>query len=71
MRLKGDCEALAGVLELPLDLDPESEEVSRAMESQGEGARTWQRDGIESFTCLQLYAAANHSITTGAALVFC
>lgn len=71
LRLKEDCEALAHVIELPLDLDPESEEVWSATESQGEGERLWQRYGIESFTCLQLHAAANHALKTGAAVVFC
>ncbi|MGI5156389.1 hypothetical protein [Microbispora sp. CA-102843] len=35
------------------------------------GAEGWRRYGVESFTCLQLTAAARHSIATGAAIVFC
>ncbi|MBK7838296.1 MAG: hypothetical protein IPJ49_11585 [Candidatus Obscuribacter sp.] len=62
---------LASALELPLDIDPEAEEVWQAAESQGIGFVKWQRYGIESYCCLRLYRAATHSIETGAAIVFC
>ena len=61
---------LAKVLELPLDLEPESEEVWEAAESQGTGNTLWQRYGIESYTCLRLYHAAKHSIANSAVIVF-
>lgn len=48
-------------MELPLDLDPEDEQVYEAAESQGTGTTTWQRYGRESYSCLRLYHAAIHS----------
>jgi hypothetical protein len=71
IRLLDECTRLAKALGLSLDLDPEAEEVWNACESQGTCATQWQHYGIESFTCLRLHAAAQHSIKTGAAIVFC
>jgi len=70
-RLREECKRLATALGLPLDLDPESEIVWEAPESQGEGETQWQRYGIESFICLRLFHACEHSIKNGAAIVFC
>lgn len=70
-RLLAECERLATLLELPLDLDPESKEMWAAPDSQGKGDIKWKRYGVESFTCLRLYVAAKHSVATGAALIFC
>jgi hypothetical protein len=58
------------VLELPLHLDPQAEEVWQASESQGHGTLQWQRYGIESFVCLRLYEACEHSLDQQAAIVF-
>jgi hypothetical protein len=71
VRLKEECERLATALQLPLELDPEAEEVWQACQSQGQGNVNWQRYGIESFVCLRLYAASQRSIELGAAIVFC
>jgi hypothetical protein len=68
--LRDETRRLAAFFELPLDLDPESEQVYETADSQGTGPTTWQRYGRESYSCLRLYHAASHSITTGAALVF-
>src|SRR5579862_1874154 len=65
-RLRDECQKIAAALQLPLDLDPEDERLFEAAESQGESENTgatWERYGIESYTCLQLYHAANHSIS--------
>lgn len=70
VRLRDECARLALVLSLPLDIDLESDELLEAAESQGSGKQTWQRYGVESFTCLRLLHAARHSIKTGAAVVF-
>ena len=70
-RLQEECKRLAIALQLPLELDPEAEEVWQASTSQGQGATQWQRYGIESFVCLRLYFAAQRSIQEGAAIVFC
>lgn len=71
MRLIDECKRLAQALQLPLDIDPEADEVWQACETQGEGDTTWQRYGVESFICLRLYHACEYSLTTGAAIVFC
>jgi hypothetical protein len=69
-KLRDETRRLAALLDLPLDLDPEDEQVYEAAESQGTGSTTWKRYGRESYSCLRLYHAASHSITTGAAVVF-
>jgi hypothetical protein len=70
-RLRHECESLAGALQLPLDLEPESEEVWQPSDSQGQGELQWQRYGIESFVCLRLYRACHRSLQQQAAIVFC
>jgi len=65
-----ECTQLAEVLALPLDLDPESEAVQDAADWQGKGETTWQRYGVESFTCLALYRACQISLESGCAIVF-
>ncbi|MGW5260354.1 hypothetical protein ACWEQG_05215 [Microbispora sp. NPDC004025] len=70
-RLLEECRRLAERLGLPEDLDPWSDEVDEALEGEGAAREGWQRYGVESFTCLQLMAAARQSIATGAAMVFC
>jgi hypothetical protein len=70
-RLREECRRLAAALELPLELDPEAAEVLRATEGQGRGDTKWRRYGIESFVCLRLFWAAEHSLREGAAMVFC
>jgi hypothetical protein len=70
-RLLDECRRLAVALQLPLDLDPESEEVWKASETQGRGDVQWQRYGIESLVCLRLYKACEHSLERQAAIVFC
>ena len=69
-RLLEECLELARALELPDDLEPESEEVWQAADGEGGGDRKWQRYGVESHTCLALTRACRASIETGAALVF-
>ncbi len=70
VRLLEETRVLAEQLELPLDLDPESDEVFESAESQGEGDQRWKRYGIESYTCLTLHKAARLSIEHGALVVF-
>jgi hypothetical protein len=70
-RLLEECKRLAGALQLPLDLDPEADEVWHACDSQGQGELQWQRYGIESYICLRLCRACEHSLKQQAAVVFC
>lgn len=69
-KLMEELTQLAKHLELPLDLDPESEEIWDAPERQGSGSLKWQKYGVESFSCLRLYYAAKHSIEHSCAMVF-
>jgi hypothetical protein len=66
-----ECTRLAEILSLPLDVDPESDDVLNAMENQGGADHGWQRYGVESFSCLQLVNACKASLRSGALMVFC
>lgn len=68
--LMDDCQRIAEAIDLPLDVDPESEEVQEACEKQGKVTGSWQQFGIESYACLQLNLAASTSIASGCAMVF-
>lgn len=68
--LRDECVKVAGSLGLPLDTDPQSEEVQSAVAHQGEAESGWQRWGCESFACLSVYQAADASVKSGCALVF-
>lgn len=69
-KLLQECGTLAEALSMPLDLDPESDELGEAIQHQGEGDAQWKRYGIESFTCSRLYHACKASLRLGAALTF-
>jgi len=69
-RLLEECLRLAVALQIPLDLDPDSDEVWDAADGTLEGAKGWQRYGVETYTCLRLIDAARRSIETGAAIFF-
>ncbi|MFC0555573.1 hypothetical protein ACFFHJ_32215 [Planotetraspora thailandica] len=70
-RLLDECLRLARLLELPDGLDPWSDEVQDAIEGRVTSpSATWQRYGVESFSCLTLIEAARTSIKTGAAIAF-
>jgi hypothetical protein len=71
VRLLDECKRLAAAIQVPLDLNPEAEEVWEACDSQGQGDQQWQRYGIESFICLRLFNACNSSLRQKAAIVFC
>lgn len=68
-KLLEECRRLAGLLQIPVDIDPESEELFEAIEKQGEGSG-WKSYGIEAFTCIRLIHACEASLKSGAALVF-
>jgi hypothetical protein len=68
--LKTELETIAKAIRLPLDLDPESEEVYAALDSPDTRARDWRRYGTESFCCLRLHRACTLSVEHGAAVVF-
>ena len=65
-----ECQRIAEELQIPTNLNETSEELWEAADSQGEGDLTWQRYGIESFSCVCLIRGSLKSIETKAALVF-
>jgi hypothetical protein len=69
-RLLSECERIATVLEIPADLDENSEGLWQGAESQGEGSQMWERYGIESHACVSLVQGCRKSIEMGAALMF-
>jgi hypothetical protein len=69
-RLRAECEVLAKALGLPAGLDPDSDEVTDAAEAQDLNAAGWKAYGVETYSCLQLMAACEASMKTGALLVF-
>ncbi len=69
-RLMEECRVLAEIIGLPLDQDPDSDEVWRLVEAQGQGDAEWKRHGLESFTCLRLFHACKASVGMKAAIVF-
>lgn len=71
VRLLDEARRIAAALGLPADLDLEVSDVFDAEDAETPAAEVWRRHGIESYICLQIIAAAEHSIATGAAIAFC
>ncbi|MCE5199492.1 MAG: hypothetical protein ABFD54_08820 [Armatimonadota bacterium] len=70
-RLLAECKRLAKLLELPSDLDHESDELWDAIDEQGESDIKWKRYAVESFTCIRLIRACEASLRLGAVIYFC
>jgi hypothetical protein len=70
-RLLDECRRLAAALAIPDGLDPWGDEVTEALAQPAPAAQGWRRYPVETFGCLQLMAACEASIRTGAAIVFC
>ncbi|RAY11956.1 hypothetical protein DPM19_26745 [Actinomadura craniellae] len=72
-RLLEVCRRVAAALDLPADLTPDSEEIFDAADEEPDETAPdgWRRHGIAALTCMQLIEAAEHSVGTGAAIVFC
>ena len=70
-RLKEECARLAAAIGLPLDADPNDDEVAEAADTQDPSAEGWRRYGIEAYSCAGLLRACEASLATGAAIVFC
>jgi hypothetical protein len=68
-KLLEECKDLADFLGIPPGMDPESDELWEAADSQGDGDG-WNKYGIESFTCVRLMRACEAPIASGAAVVF-
>ncbi len=70
-RLNAELERLAKELELPLTLDPDSDEVLEAAERPPSAGPKWKRYGVESFGLLRLWKACEVSMRHRSAIVFC
>ncbi len=70
VRLLDELRRLAEALQIPKELDIDDAESWVTEEGQGKGAEQWQRYAVESFSCLCLMGACEHSVKTGAVLVF-
>ena len=69
-RLHAECSDLARALDMPVEMDHESDAIWNLLKTQGLGQLRWQQYGIETFTCLRLLAASEVSLRAGAAIVF-
>ena len=69
-RLMNECRALARALNLPLDLEPDSDEVLEAVEEHPGKGEGWKKNALESYVCLRLLQACDVSLRTMAAIVF-
>jgi hypothetical protein len=65
-----ECRRLAEFIELPADIDPESEELWELADSPRSEGPAWKQFGVESFCLARLLRAAALSVETGAAIVF-
>jgi hypothetical protein len=68
-KLLTECMTLAMQLGMPTDMDPEDDLFHQIADAQG-GGDGWHRYGRESYACIRLIKAAEHSIKHGAAIVF-
>jgi hypothetical protein len=69
IRLLDECKRLAEALQIPKDLDMDAAESWVAEERKGRGAEQ-RRYAMEAYSCLCLMGACEHSVKTGAAVVF-
>jgi hypothetical protein len=69
-KLLEECRKIAAAIELPLDLDLNSDEILDAIDMQGVESAGWRRYGIEAYTCLALIRVCEASIAMKAALIF-
>ncbi len=69
--LLADCEHIAGLIGLPLDLDPKGKAFRDTVKRLGQtGADGWWRYPRECETLLKLHKASQKSLELGAAIVF-
>jgi hypothetical protein len=71
VRLLAECERLAQLLDLPLDMHPDDKRMDIVFDHPGIGAIGWTRYGIESRNLLVLYRACRKSVELGAAIFLC
>jgi hypothetical protein len=70
VQLQRECQALAGLLGIPKDLDPDSDEVHDSIKDPGSDGPPWKSHGIATHACLKLLAACSFSLENKAAIVF-
>ncbi len=69
-RLLEECQELAGLIDLPADMDPEADALWEAAESPGSAGPFWRRYGVEAFCLARLIRACELSLRSQAAVVF-
>lgn len=69
-RLLLECQELAGIISLPLDLDEEDNDLLEAAEAPSAEYSDWRRFGIEAFGIIRLVRGCERSLELNAALVF-
>jgi hypothetical protein len=70
VRLHRECEALARLLGIPPELDPDGDALRNAVENPATEGPAWKAHGIAAQACLKLRAAASFSLAPKAAIVF-
>ena len=70
-KLLEECEALAKLLKLPSDFDPDSDEFLELVGSPPEFGEPWQILAVEAHTVANLTNAARASLKLGSTIQFC
>ncbi len=70
-RLRDECLELAARLGIPDNLQPDDQLLLDAVDGKLAAPVGWQEYPVESFVCVGLLHAAQHSIDSGTAAVFC
>jgi hypothetical protein len=68
--LLGDCKDVAGLIGLPLDLEPDWKTYDDMLARESKGGQGWWMYPFECMALLKLYNAARKSLELGAAIVF-
>lgn len=69
-RLLQECLELAEVIDLPVDMDPEAEELWERADDPASDGEKWKIYGVEAFGLSRLIRACKLSIENNAAIVF-
>jgi hypothetical protein len=70
-RLRDECLELASRLGIPDNLQPDDQVLFDAVDGKLAAPVGWQEYPVESFVCVGLLHAAQRSIDSGTAAVFC
>jgi hypothetical protein len=71
VRLLEECETLAGLIDLPPDIDPEDDRLIETIDEAPADGPLWRQYGREAFGLARLITACRLSVTHKACVVFC